>query len=406
MSCRPRLRNSSATRRVSARVRAPDAELAIDDRRIDEEKELLAARRAALVDQFERVADEALGQLPRIGDRRRRADERRIRSVVAAHAAQPPDDVRQVAAEDAAIRVQLVDDDEPQILEELRPSRMVRQDARVQHVGIAQHDMRAAANRPPRILRRVAVVGEDADGTRLVGRDPLGIGLGHAEDLHELVQLGELILRERLRRKEIQRARRVIRQDRTQNRRVIAERLARRGRRDDDGVAAGEGVFDRRGLMRVELARCRACEAPRPAADRPPPASRVLRDDRRQPAHRRDVRVVARAHPEGHADVEVRARSSDCRARPGVNPSAATMRDRAAWSDASLSLRARQMGRVGGDDMAKLTDATSRSRGDQGAKAGDGGAFRRCHGGALQGCLTRGAGPMHLRDAPPREAPP
>ena len=106
---------------------------------------------------------QALRQLARVGDRRRRADEDRIRSVVPADALQPAQDVRQVAAEHAAIRVQLVDHDEAQVLEQLRPARMVRQDARVQHVGIAEHDVRLAADRAARVGRRVAVVGEDAD---------------------------------------------------------------------------------------------------------------------------------------------------------------------------------------------------------------------------------------------------
>ena len=124
-------------------IRPPDAQLRVDDRRIDEQKELLAARRAALAHFRKRRADQPLRQLARIRDRRRRADERRIRSVVPADALEPPHDVAEMAAEDAAIRVQLVDDDELQILEELRPARMVRQDPRVHHVGIAQHDVRA-----------------------------------------------------------------------------------------------------------------------------------------------------------------------------------------------------------------------------------------------------------------------
>ncbi len=144
-------------------IRAADPELRVDDRRVDEQEELLAARRAALVDQLERPPGQPLGQLARIGDRRRRADEDRIRAVVPADALQPPEDVRQMAAEHAAIGVQLVDDDELQVLEQLRPARMVRQDARVQHVGIAEHDVRLAANRAARVRRRVAVVGEDAD---------------------------------------------------------------------------------------------------------------------------------------------------------------------------------------------------------------------------------------------------
>ena len=71
--------------------------------------------------------------------------------------------LRQVAAEHAAIGVQLVDDDVAQVLEQLRPPRVVRQDPRVQHVGVGEDDLRPRADRAPRVLRRVAVVGEDAE---------------------------------------------------------------------------------------------------------------------------------------------------------------------------------------------------------------------------------------------------
>ena len=103
-----------------------------------------------------------------------------------------------MAAEHAAIGVQLVDHDVAQVLEQLRPARMVRQDAGVQHVGIAEHDVRARANRAPRILRRVAVVGVHADG----------LAADLADRAAQLVQLGHLILRQRLGRKQIERARR------------------------------------------------------------------------------------------------------------------------------------------------------------------------------------------------------
>jgi hypothetical protein len=82
---------------------------------------------------------------------------------VRADAAQPPQHVGQVAAEHAAIRVQLVDDNELQVLEQLGPSRVVRKDPRVNHVGVAEHDVRAAANGATRVGRRIAVVGEDPD---------------------------------------------------------------------------------------------------------------------------------------------------------------------------------------------------------------------------------------------------
>ena len=107
---------------------------------------------------------------------------------------QPPQHIAEVAPEDAAIGVQLVDDDVAQVLEELRPPRMVRKDPRVHHVGVAEDDMCARANAAPRVLRRIAVVREDAD---FRGRETCPQGFAHR------VQLGELILGERLGRKEI-----------------------------------------------------------------------------------------------------------------------------------------------------------------------------------------------------------
>ena len=144
-------------------IRPSNAELLIDHRRIDEQEELLAARRAAFGDELERLFDERLRELLRIGNGRRRADERGIRSVVLADAPHPPQDVGQVAAKYAAIRVQLVDHDIPEVLEELRPPRMVREDARMDHVRVAEDHVRASANGAPGILRRIAVVREDAD---------------------------------------------------------------------------------------------------------------------------------------------------------------------------------------------------------------------------------------------------
>jgi hypothetical protein len=120
-----------------------------------------------------------------------------MRSVVLADATQPPQHVGEMTPEHATIGVQFVDDDEAQVLEQLRPARMVRQDAGVHHVGVAEHDVRAAADRASCILRRVAVVGEDAD-----------LEIAPARELiRETVQLGELILRQRLGRKQVQRAR-------------------------------------------------------------------------------------------------------------------------------------------------------------------------------------------------------
>ena len=82
---------------------------------------------------------------------------------MAADAAQAAKHVAEMASEDASIRMQFVDHDIAEIFKQLRPFRMVRQDARVHHVGVAEDEVRARANGAPGVLGRVAVVGEDAD---------------------------------------------------------------------------------------------------------------------------------------------------------------------------------------------------------------------------------------------------
>ena len=187
--------------------------------------------------------------------------------------------------------MQLVDDDKAQVLEQLGPPGMVREDARVQHVGIAQHHVRTRANRPPRVLRRVAVIGEHADR--------VGALTGHQG--RHLVQLRKLILRQGLRRKQIQAARGRIFQDAVEHGGVVAERFARGGGRDDHDVAAGQGVVDGIGLMGVQ-----PVDAPRrkrlnqPRVERPG-ERRVRRVERRQLPHCRDVRIDRRDGAGGRA---------------------------------------------------------------------------------------------------------
>ena len=113
----------------------------IEDRRIDEEHVALAGRSPVAIDEPGRPSREHRGQLRRIGDRRRAADDDRVAAVVAAQPEQPPDDVRDVAPEHAAVGVELVDDDDPELLEQLEPLRVVRQDRRVQHVRVADDDL-------------------------------------------------------------------------------------------------------------------------------------------------------------------------------------------------------------------------------------------------------------------------
>jgi len=94
-----------------------------------------------------------------------------------------------VAAEHTAIGVQLIDHDIAQILEQARPARVVRQNSRVQHVRIRQDDVPLLADGLAGIARRVAVIREDAKPV--------------FEPLVQVVELGELILRQRLGRKKI-----------------------------------------------------------------------------------------------------------------------------------------------------------------------------------------------------------
>ena len=79
-------------------------------------------------------------------------------AVVGADPEQPPQDVRDVAAEDAAVGVQLVDDDVAELLEELEPFRVVRQDRGVEHVRVRDHDLAGTPDRGADGGGRVTVI--------------------------------------------------------------------------------------------------------------------------------------------------------------------------------------------------------------------------------------------------------
>src|SRR5205814_5416679 len=73
------------------------AEVAIHDRRIDEDQHLLAARGTGVVDDDDVVLYVLSRELVGVRDRRRGADEYRMRTVELADAAQPAQHVRDVA---------------------------------------------------------------------------------------------------------------------------------------------------------------------------------------------------------------------------------------------------------------------------------------------------------------------
>ena len=194
------------------------------------------AGRGVLVDELHVVeAGQPLGELDRVGDRRAREQDPRRRAVGARDAPQPAQHVRDVAAEDAAVHVRLVDDDDREVGEEIAPARVVGQHADVQHVRVREDQVRAAADLRALLARRVAVV--DRRPQLLV--QP------------EAVQRARLVLRERLRRIEVERAGVRVGEQRLERRELEAERLAGGGPgRDDRG--AGPRALERLRLMGVE----------------------------------------------------------------------------------------------------------------------------------------------------------
>ena len=69
-----------------------------------------------------------------------------------------------MAAEDAAIGMQLVDDDDAQLLEELEPLGVVGQDRRVEHVRVGDDDLTGGPDGGAHGGWRIAVVGRGRDG--------------------------------------------------------------------------------------------------------------------------------------------------------------------------------------------------------------------------------------------------
>ena len=191
-----------------------------------------------MIDEVDVVLDVASCELLGVRDRRGGADEDRVRPVEGADPPQTTEHVRHVRAEHATIRVELVEDDIAEVLEQLHPLRVVGKDPGVEHVGVRDDHMARAADRGADRGRRVAVV---------------RVGLELDVDVHgEPFELGQLVLGERLRREEVERAHRGVFCDRVDDGEVVAERLAARGRRDDDRVLSGVRGLEGLGLVRVE----------------------------------------------------------------------------------------------------------------------------------------------------------
>ena len=88
------------------------------------------------------------GEFARVPDGGRAADDDRLAAVVGADPEEATKDVGDVAAEYPAIRVQLVDDDDLELLEQLEPLGVVREDRRMEHVRVGDDDLAGGADRP------------------------------------------------------------------------------------------------------------------------------------------------------------------------------------------------------------------------------------------------------------------
>jgi hypothetical protein len=164
----------------------------------------------------------------------------RIATIKARDAAQTAQHVTQVAPENSAVGVQLVEDDVTEVFEQARPACVVRQDASVQHVRIGQDDVAFFADGPSRVGRCVAVIRENAKAI--------------VEALVEVVEFSELVLRESFGREEVERAAVGVFERRVQYRQVVTESFAGGRWSDNDHVFPGVDRFGRFGLMRIQAA--------------------------------------------------------------------------------------------------------------------------------------------------------
>ena len=238
---------------------APQAQFGIDEGRVVEEEVLFAGGRAIFVDEGDGRFDQAVGVFGGVGDGGRGEDEVGISAVEAADAAQAADHVGHVRAEHAAVGVDFVDDDDAQAAEKLGPVGVVRQDAGVQHVGVAEQQSGAFADAFALALRRVAVVGRHGH-IRLQGLD-------------QRSQLGQLVVGQGFGGEEVEGAGVGIVEQAVQDGQVVAQGFARGGGRDDDDVFAAQGRLHRHAPDGCRAGGCRGHAAPAAGADRDRQAS-------------------------------------------------------------------------------------------------------------------------------------
>ena len=191
--------------------RRSNPELLVGDGWVQDQDVLPPSGSAVVVDQLDRCLEKPLRQIPRVGDGGAGTDEDGIRAVMAADASQPSHHVGHVAAEQPAVGVELVDDDEAQVLEKLEPLRVVRKDRGVEHVRVGDDHLPRTADHAAHVGRCVAVVGVRLETD--VGR----IGEGP--------QLNQLVRGQGLGGKDVERPSCVVTGDGVEDRQVVAEGL-------------------------------------------------------------------------------------------------------------------------------------------------------------------------------------
>ena len=222
---------------ASASVERALAERLVLQRRVPHRDLACRARGAVAVHERDVVqAGQPLRQLDRVRDRRAGEQDARLGPVRGGDAAQASQDVRDVRAEHAAVHVRLVDDDDGEVREDVRPRVVVREDPDVEHVGVREDEVRPPADGGALVAGRVAVVDR---GTHPLAQPELGDRAG-------------LVLRQRLRGVEVDRARLRVAAEHVERRQVEAQRLARRRAGGDDRRAVPRAL-QRLGLVRVQL---------------------------------------------------------------------------------------------------------------------------------------------------------
>ncbi len=219
-----------------AQRRRPRALGLVEQRRVPHGDLSLRPRGSVAVDELEVEPGQPLGELDGIGDRRAREHKARLGAVGVGEAAQPPQHIGDVGAEDAPVGVGLVDDHEGEVGEDVAPVAVVRQHAHVEHVGVGEDEVRSRPDGAPLLAGGVPVVDRGAQERGSEGGERAGLVLG-----------------ERLGRVQVERPGAAVTGEDFEHRQVEGQRLAAGGARGDDGVAAFERGLEGLGLVRPEV---------------------------------------------------------------------------------------------------------------------------------------------------------